>query len=333
MHEITLRILSISPPVLAPEEIMIDVDINAKIDMDMDIDQDYFDPCSHYFPQIIYPESSFQSFFNLIATPSRSMIDPRIISQLVYVDELQDRDQEFEIDHEEMWIQDLPTPSEDEPDSQTDSAKTIGQDDIEGPSSSSMPISTNNNHRMFNQKFPTPSLRVMPRITSPIQATFATGSNLIPLGRRPPGFFGNPTSVNSNIHPHRIPFFAPSMINSRPTPFANNPSRSGFDLMTRLNPEDNFIDRSWKTKPHSHSHSHFGTRQIPPASYTQNKRGLACPKGCLKVPLTREEVMANERIAQCRAAIKRHMVLRSYLIFKEKGPVPIDPTCVANHPS
>ncbi|WVQ70146.1 uncharacterized protein L199_008371 [Kwoniella botswanensis] len=208
MHELTPPILSITPPVLAPEEIMLNVDIDSKMDMDIDMDQEYFDPCGHYLPQIIYPESSLQSFFNLITSPSRAMIDPRVISQLIHVDELQDQDQKFEIEHQGMRIEDLSTPSEDEPDSQTELAMTTGQNDNGGPSPPMLP----HNSTRLTQTLHTPSLRVMPRITSPIQATFATGPNLIPLGRRPPRFFGNPTGVNNNIHPQRLPFFAPWII-------------------------------------------------------------------------------------------------------------------------
>ncbi|WRT67083.1 uncharacterized protein IL334_004049 [Kwoniella shivajii] len=45
----------------------------------------------------------------------------------------------------------------------------------------------------------------------------------------------------------------------------------------------------------------------------------------IKISLTREEVLANERKAQTMAAAKRGMTLQSYLIMKEAGNVPIVP--------
>ncbi|KAK6902877.1 hypothetical protein I203_108137 [Kwoniella mangroviensis CBS 8507] len=227
-----------------------------------------------------------------------------------------------------MRIQDLFIHSEDEPDSQTELAKTIGQDDMEGPPSF-MPIFTKNNLRMLYQKFPTPSLRFMPRNTSPIQATFATGPNLIPLCRRPPRLFGNPTSVDSNIHPQRLPFFAPSIIISPRPPYdhQNSPHcQNRSDTNSRSISTGSLINQGWTT--YRYPQGRFGSPQK-----STGKKYSSHAQGYLKIPLTREEVLVNERIAQCRAAIKRHMVLRSYLIFRKKGPVPIDPTFLANHPS
>ncbi|WVW83163.1 hypothetical protein I302_105181 [Kwoniella bestiolae CBS 10118] len=161
-----------------------------------------------------------------------------------------------------------------------------------------------------------------PNISTPatLGRTLATGANLIPLGRpiRPlsgaiqrgyqrPSQSSHPPMALLLPHSRTVPLNLPHF---RATPLIRNP------IVVPRKPPPPPLSILPARPPHL-TLTHAGT---------SNKSKRYPPYLHGKVALTREQVLANEKTAQVRAAIKRGMTLMSYRIFRAVGPVTIDPT-------